>query len=98
MFIVNTSWLLQAGWMIVKGFLDQKTRDKIQILGSSYKEKLCEFIEEDNLPEFLGGKCKCLPEGCLNKCEGPWKVYLNKFGSDTDEHDLRVPPLPEKWK
>ena len=98
MFIVNTSWFFQAAWMIVKGFLDPKTKDKIQIFGGNFKEKLAEYIDDDNLPEFLGGKCQCKPEGCLNRHEGPWKVYMNKFGIDTDENDNRIPPCPEKWK
>jgi len=98
MFIVNTSWLFQASWMIIKGFLDPKTKDKIQILGDKYKDKLLEYIEIENLPEFLGGNCKCSPEGCLNKIVGPWKVYLTKFGDDTNENDFRIPPMPEKWK
>ncbi len=98
MFIVNTSWLFQAAWMIVKGFLDAKTKEKIYILGGSYKDKLQEYIAGEDLPEFLGGSCKCPPEGCLNKCVGPWKVYLNKFGDDMKEDDCRVPPRPEKWK
>ena len=84
--------------MIVKGFLDAKTKEKIQILGDSYKEKWLEKISPENLPEFLGGTCKCEPEGCLNKISGPWNIYLNKFGNETTKEKLKLPPKPEKWK
>ena len=96
MFIVNCSWILQTGWYIIRAFLDTKTRNKINILGSSFKDKLLEHVAIENLPEFLGGACKCMPHGCINQPEGPWKEYYQKFptenGTDTD-----YPTPPAKW-
>jgi len=98
MYLVNTSWILRAAWSIIKGFMDSKTAAKIKILGSSYTKDLLEHIDAENLPKFLGGKCECAPEGCLKRCEGPWKKYFDNFPKDDDENDHKVPQLPEKWK
>ncbi len=98
MFFVNTSWLLRTAWVIVKGFLDSKTVGKIKILGGDFKEELLKHIDAENLPTFLGGTCQCAPEGCLIRCEGPWKKYIDRFPKDDDEKDLTLPPLPEKMK
>ncbi len=36
MFVVNTPFLFSGVWAIVKGFLDEKTRNKIKILRSKF--------------------------------------------------------------
>ena len=98
MFIVNVSWIIKAGWWVVKAFLDAKTVSKIHILGSSYKEELLKYVDAENLPEFLGGKCNCTPNGCLMESDGPWKVLYDKFPKEDNESDATYPPMPEKWK
>jgi len=97
MFIVNCSWTLRAGWTIVKGFLDEKTSNKIKIYDDNYLDSLLEYIDKENLPEFLGGTCTCKPHGCLMQPAGPWKEYYEKFPKETDEKDLKVPTPPQKW-
>ncbi len=97
MFVVNCSWLLKTGWVVIRGFLDAKTRDKIHILGSNYQAELLKFIDKENLPEFLGGTCRCEPNGCLGQLAGPWKEYYDKFHNDEDPNDFRVPD-PPKWR
>lgn len=59
MFIINAPFLFTATWSLVKPLLDEVTVSKINILGSSYKAKLLEFIDEENLPVMFGGKCSC---------------------------------------
>lgn len=69
MFIINSPMLFSGIWMIIKGWLDKKTQDKIKIIGSSYKKTLLEYIEPKNLPSFLdGGESK----DALELNIGPW--------------------------
>ncbi len=97
MFIINVSWILQTGWFIVKPFLDAKTKEKIHIYGGSFLDDLKTVIDIENIPSFLGGKCECLPKGCLSTMPGPWKTILDKFPKD-DDTSIMIPPLPDKWK
>jgi len=53
--IVNAPMLFKGVWSIIKGWLDEKTKLKIQLFGTTFKEKLLECVDEDQLAEFLGG-------------------------------------------
>lgn len=79
MFLINSSFFFSAVWTIVKGFIDEKTRNKVNVEKSSYQKKLLEYIDEENLPSFLGGKCKCehIQGGCLYSDIGPWNPKGN---------------------
>lgn len=60
MFIINAPMLFTGIWTIVKGWIDEKTREKIKILGGSFKKELFEVADPENIPAFIdGGKCKC---------------------------------------
>ena len=98
MFIVNCSWIIKAGWWIVKAFLDEKTVSKINIYGSGYREELLKHVAAENLPSFLGGKCECKPGGCINQSDGPWKKIYDQVPKEDDEKNVTYPPLPQKWK
>ena len=75
-FIVNSPMLFTGVWSVVKGFLDEKTRKKISIKGSSFQHDLLEQVDADNLPDFLGGKCTCAEfGGCMKSGLGPWIDY-----------------------
>ena len=74
LFIVDAPWVFSGVYSIVKGFLDEKTRNKITILGGGYQAQILEIVDEENLPTFLGGKCEC-PGGCLKSNIGPWLEY-----------------------
>ena len=71
--ILNTPTSFKAAWAFVKGFLDEKQRKKIVIVGSKYHDKLFKVIEPEQVPTLLGGKCE-LPfiEGDAN---APWNNY-----------------------
>ena len=74
MFLVNTSFLFGAVWSLVKGFIDEKTRNKVKVEKSDYAKKLLELVEPESLPTFFGGKCTCshIEGGCLFSDAGPW--------------------------
>ena len=68
--------LFTGVWAVVKGFLDEKTRKKITIKGSKYEKDLLELVDPENLPDFLGGTCKCeIYGGCMKGGVGPWNDY-----------------------
>uniref|UniRef100_A0A0E0PQP1 CRAL-TRIO domain-containing protein n=2 Tax=Oryza TaxID=4527 RepID=A0A0E0PQP1_ORYRU len=74
MYIINAGQGFKMLWSTVKSFLDPKTASKIHVLGSKYQNKLLEIIDENELPEFFGGKCKCEAfGGCKKSDKGPWK-------------------------
>jgi len=45
MFIVNAPMLFTGVWAIVKGFLDERTRNKIHIKGGKYEKELLEVVD-----------------------------------------------------
>ncbi|CAL4894675.1 unnamed protein product [Urochloa decumbens] len=74
MYIINAGQGFKMLWGTIKSFLDPKTASKIHVLGTKYQHKLLEIIDECELPEFLGGKCKCDEHGgCQKSDKGPWK-------------------------
>lgn len=76
MFVVNAPFLFYGIWSVIKGFLDERTTNKVKIIGSSYQKELLLMIDADKLPDFLGGKCKCPGKGgCMKSNVGPWQEY-----------------------
>jgi len=73
-FVVNAPMIFPFFWSIVKGWLDEKTRNRIKVLGANYKEELLEMIAPDQLPKFLGGDCEC-PGECMFSNKGPWNDF-----------------------
>ncbi|KAK3161681.1 hypothetical protein QOZ80_1BG0080120 [Eleusine coracana subsp. coracana] len=74
LYIINAGQGFKMLWGTIKSFLDPETASKIHVLGSKYQNKLLEIIEDSELPDFLGGKCKCEEYGgCPKSDKGPWK-------------------------
>lgn len=71
MFIINAPMLFYGVWALISPLLNEVTVKKISILGSSYKTELLEYIENENLPDFLGGTCTS--NNWENVDVGPWK-------------------------
>ncbi|CAO3609738.1 unnamed protein product [Cunninghamella blakesleeana] len=67
LFVVNAPSAFLIMWKVIKPWLDQRTLDKVHILGKDYKECLLKYIDSDALPEFLGGSCTCshMKGGCV---------------------------------
>lgn len=77
LFVVNAPMLFSGIWAVVKGFLDEKTRGKIKIIGGTFLPTLEEYIPIANIPQFLGGHCTCehVPGGCISSNIGPWNDF-----------------------
>jgi hypothetical protein len=57
-FMINTPWVFTSIWYLIKGWIAAKTVAKVSLLGGSYMTEFLEEIDEDNIPEMCGGKCK----------------------------------------
>jgi len=73
MYVVNAPMLFYGVWSVIKLMIDDRTKQKIHILGSNYQKKLLEKVDAENLPDFLGGKSTIEEYGeYLTKEQGPW--------------------------
>ncbi|KAG9020850.1 cytosolic factor, phosphatidylinositol/phosphatidylcholine transfer protein [Tulasnella sp. UAMH 9824] len=74
-YIINAPWGFSSVWNLIKPWLDEVTVAKIEVLGTSYKDKLLQQIPKENLPKEFGGECQCSgPGGCQMSNAGPWNV------------------------
>ncbi len=57
MFIINSPRFFAASWNIIKGWIDPRTANKVEVLSSrkSWEKKLLEHIDVDQLPADYGG-------------------------------------------
>ncbi|KAL0961057.1 hypothetical protein HGRIS_006045 [Hohenbuehelia grisea] len=78
--IVNAPSSFTFIWSMIRPWLSKETAEKVDILGSDYKDVLLRLVDEDALPSVLGGKCTCQGiDGASddgNECHlsgaGPW--------------------------
>ncbi|KAG1774794.1 CRAL-TRIO domain-containing protein [Suillus placidus] len=71
--IINAPSSFTFIWGIIKPWLAKETVEKVDILGSNYREVLLDVVDAENLPEILGGTCTCEGEGgCDLSGAGPW--------------------------
>lgn len=61
MVIVNAPFMFKMMWAIVRPFLHPLTQARI-VMGNDH---LKELIDEEQIPNFLAGKCKCAGGKCL---------------------------------
>ena len=64
--------LFTGCWAVVKGFLDEKTREKISITGSGYLTKVLEIVDKNELISYLGGS----KDVVLEDDSGPWNDFV----------------------
>ncbi len=72
-YIINAPWAFTAVWSMIKGWLDEVTVNKIDILNTTYRDKLLLQIPIENLPKEFGGTCECVG-GCSLSNAGPWEL------------------------
>ena len=63
--------LFNGIYQLVKGWIDEKTRKKVQVCGSNYLPTLLKYCDPDVIPTFLGGKCAATFQDDF----GPWTEY-----------------------
>lgn len=78
---MNAPWTFTAAWKLVSGWLDEKTRQKIQIVGGKTLKELSKYVDEENIPDFLGGSCTRK----LEEDYGPWEEYEIVDGQKPDD-------------
>lgn len=67
--IINAPVAFRAIWAAVKPMLNARTQAKVEVCPKDYLPALKEWIDEESIPEYLGGKSK----GTLVDDVGPWK-------------------------
>ena len=65
--VINAHPIFSSFWGIFKQILPAETVKKITILGNCYYEVLRELVDDENIPEYLGGKSKVHSDDF-----GPW--------------------------
>jgi hypothetical protein len=57
MLIVNAPSYFSATWRIIKGWLDARTANKIEVISNraTMEKRLLEYIDSDQLPSDYGG-------------------------------------------
>jgi hypothetical protein len=57
MIIVNAPTFFTATWRLIRGWLDPRTANKIEVIGSrsAYEKRLLELVDRDQLPSDYGG-------------------------------------------
>ena len=95
LFIVNIPSFFPTLWNVVKLMLDERVRQKINLLGSHYQEELCAKIGAAQLPREWGGQCDrcgghCLPVVDVKDVEAERakvKAAIDQFFSPPHTHE-----------
>jgi len=98
MFIVNAPFLFSGIWLVIKPWLDDKTKAKITIIGSKFEPQLLELIDAANLPDFLGGQAKVTEYGeYMNIQQGPWcdAKQISSVSIETGTSNLFIENIQE---
>ena len=69
--IINTPMLFNGIYSVIKGWIDEKTRKKVIMVGYNYMDQLSQFVDKDQLPVDVGGTCTV----SIKEDYGPWTDY-----------------------
>jgi len=58
LFIINAPYFMHIIWKVISPVLSKQTKQKVQILGSDWKDSIKEYIDEEILYEHWGGTKK----------------------------------------
>ena len=70
--IINAPKVFRAIWSSVKPMLDPRTQSKIEVCPGDFLPVLKQWVDEENIPSYLGGKSR----GSLIDDLGPWREDL----------------------
>jgi hypothetical protein len=90
-YIINAPWAFSAVWTVIRVWLDEVTVNKIDIIGSAYKDKLLAQIPAENLPKEFGGTCECPCGGCSLSDDGPWKDEQDQEQTEAPVEEAPAP-------
>lgn len=86
--IINAPSSFTFIWSVIKPWLSKETCEKVDILGSDYREVLLDLIDADALPSVLGGECRCEEQGgCHLSGAGPWLDGRKGWGPKAQTDD-----------
>ena len=63
-YLVNVGYVVHSALTLIKPFLDHRVQEKIVLLKPNELHRLLDEVDRENLPEFLGGTCRC-EGGCV---------------------------------
>lgn len=55
-YMINSPWIFNSVWYIIRAFLAPKTAAKVSVMGSGYMAEITKEIEERNVPVCIGGQ------------------------------------------
>ncbi|KAF8510074.1 CRAL-TRIO domain-containing protein [Hysterangium stoloniferum] len=94
--LINTPATFSMIWAVIKPWLSQITASKVEILGYSI-DTLLEYVDAENLPSSLGGKCKCEDlGGCDLSSVGPWLEGRVYQGRGQSKYKAKSPELEKE--
>jgi len=91
LYVINTPWVFEICWKMVKPWLNENTLSKIQILGSNYQDTLRKVIDPTDLPKLFGGECTCESKGgCVLQIDADQGMTLVDIGA-RNTHTVEIP-------
>uniref|UniRef100_A0A7S1Q779 CRAL-TRIO domain-containing protein n=1 Tax=Neobodo designis TaxID=312471 RepID=A0A7S1Q779_NEODS len=69
-YVVNAPTFIKIGWNMIRLWIDARSQAKVVFVspGEPTRQALLNAINEEDLPDFLGGTCKC-EGGCIPDVE-----------------------------
>ncbi|KAL6781574.1 SEC14 [Auxenochlorella protothecoides x Auxenochlorella symbiontica] len=88
--IINAPSMFAVLFKAVKPMLDARTQAKIKVCSSSYLSELRKYVDDENIPSYLGGKSK----GSLVDDVGPWQQpqLIAEINAEVAARDGLPPP------